>query len=195
MQSSVHHSKAQLRAKIRRVLRRITPSARAEASKTIRLILSTWPCWLRVETVLFYAPLPDEPDLWPLFEQGLRLGKCCALPAYNPDSDTYEPRLVRNPATELSPGKLGVTEPGPDCPQLDPRSVELVFVPGLAFDRRGYRLGRGKGYFDRLLPTLSGIKCGVGFSEQLLDALPIEPHDARLDCIVTPDGIWLPPSQ
>lgn len=192
MQSSIHHSKAQLRAQIRGVLRRITPSARAGASEKIRLILSAWPCWLRAETVLFYAPLPDEPDLWPLFEQGLQLGKRCALPAYKPDSDTYEPRLVRNPATELRQGKLGVAEPGPACPVLDPHSVELVFVPGLAFDRRGYRLGRGKGYFDRLLPTLSGIKCGVAFAEQLVDALPIELHDARLDCIVTPQGIWRP---
>jgi 5-formyltetrahydrofolate cyclo-ligase len=62
----------------------------------------------------------------------------------------------------------------------------LILVPGVAFDLRGGRLGRGRGYYDRLLSGLQGYRCGVAFDEQIVDRVPLEPHDASLNCILTP---------
>jgi 5-formyltetrahydrofolate cyclo-ligase len=62
----------------------------------------------------------------------------------------------------------------------------LALVPGVAFDVRGGRLGRGRGFYDRLLAGVSGAKCGVAFDEQIVDAVPAGPLDIRLNCILTP---------
>ncbi|MBP9903534.1 MAG: 5-formyltetrahydrofolate cyclo-ligase, partial [Verrucomicrobia bacterium] len=64
--------------------------------------------------------------------------------------------------------------------------LDLVLVPGVAFDPRGGRLGRGQGYYDRLLAGVRGTKCGVAFDEQIVDAVPVGPLDIRLNCILTP---------
>jgi 5-formyltetrahydrofolate cyclo-ligase len=68
----------------------------------------------------------------------------------------------------------------------------LVLVPGVAFDLRGRRLGRGKGFYDRLLADAGGLKCGVAFDEQIVTEIPVEPHDVSVDCILTPTR-WIQP--
>jgi 5-formyltetrahydrofolate cyclo-ligase len=68
----------------------------------------------------------------------------------------------------------------------------LVLVPGVAFDSHGRRLGRGKGFYDQLLAFVRGTKCGVAFDEQIVPEIPIEPHDVRLNCILTPTR-WIEP--
>jgi 5-formyltetrahydrofolate cyclo-ligase len=68
--------------------------------------------------------------------------------------------------------------------------LDLILVPGLAFDLNGRRLGKGKGYYDRLLAGVSGIKCGVAFDEQVVSEVPAGPHDVRVNCILTPTR-WL----
>ena len=64
--------------------------------------------------------------------------------------------------------------------------VELILVPGVAFDLQGSRLGRGNGYYDQLLAIVWGKRCGVAFDEQLVPEIPVEAHDARMDCLLTP---------
>jgi 5-formyltetrahydrofolate cyclo-ligase len=64
--------------------------------------------------------------------------------------------------------------------------VDLILVPGLAFDLRGHRLGRGKGYYDQLLRGLGGITCGVAFDQQIVAGIPVEPHDVRVNRVLTP---------
>jgi 5-formyltetrahydrofolate cyclo-ligase len=66
----------------------------------------------------------------------------------------------------------------------------LVLAPGVGFDAAGGRLGRGRGFYDRLLAHISGIKCGVAFDPQLVERIPMERHDARMNCILTPTR-WL----
>ena len=64
--------------------------------------------------------------------------------------------------------------------------LDFVLVPGIAFDLQGRRLGRGKGYYDRLLAEVRGKTCGVAFDEQIVDEIPVEPHDIHVNCILTP---------
>ena len=77
-------------------------------------------------------------------------------------------------------------EPAAHCAEVPLNRLDLVLVPGVAFDARGGRLGRGKGFYDRLLAAVRGTKCGVAFDEQIVDAVPNGPLDIRLNCILTP---------
>ena len=77
-------------------------------------------------------------------------------------------------------------EPASGCPEIPLEKFDLILVPGVAFDLSGNRLGRGKGFYDRILAEASGIKCGVCHDFQLLEKIPAEPHDAKVDFILTP---------
>jgi 5-formyltetrahydrofolate cyclo-ligase len=90
----------------------------------------------------------------------------------------------------LAAGRYGVIEPAAVCNVADLKRLDLILVPGVAFDWHGRRLGRGKGYYDRLLAEVSGTTCGVAFDQQLVATIPVEPHDVHLNCILTPSH-WL----
>jgi 5-formyltetrahydrofolate cyclo-ligase len=142
--------------------------------------------WKSAGSILFFAPLPAEPDIWPLLEEALLAGRMVALPRYSSQSRGYVACLVQNARAELQSGQLGIREPGDSCPEIALNRLDLVLVPGVAFDARGGRLGRGKGYYDRLLSGVSGTKCGVAFDEQMVDAVPVGPMDVCVNCILTP---------
>lgn len=177
--------KASLRAGVREALRAIAGEERRELSQRLCAHLLEQPVWRDAASVLLFAPLPDEPDISALLEEGWRAGKTVALPRYEKDSDTYRAWAVRERA-QLIPGRFGVLEPGADCPALPLNHLDLVLVPAVAFDFGGRRLGRGKGFYDRLLAEVRGHKCGVAYELQLVAAVPEEPHDVRVDSILTP---------
>ena len=137
-------------------------------------------------TILFFAPLPDELDIWPVLELSLALGTNCALPFFDAEKNTYGARLLKTLATDIVIGKFGVREPAASCAEIPLNQFDLVLVPGMAFDLQGHRLGRGQGFYDRILAEASGVKCGVAYDFQLLETIPTEPHDAKVDFIFTP---------
>ena len=97
-------------------------------------------------------------------------------------------RRVASP-DELAPGKFGVLEPASDAPE-SPGNWDLILVPGMAFDRRGGRLGRGRGYYDRFLSIHRDIlRVGICFDEQLVSSVPSEDHDIRMHALITPSAI------
>jgi 5-formyltetrahydrofolate cyclo-ligase len=156
------------------------------AVESIELCERLKPQLRSARTILFFAPLPGEMDLWPLLEESVSAGKMVALPWFDPATQTYLARRVENPACEIVAGKFGVREPAPGCVEIPLQKIDLVLVPGVAFDLSGNRLGRGKGFYDRLLAKISGVKCGVGYDFQLLEKIPAEPHDAKVNFILTP---------
>jgi len=182
--------KAALRRQLRELARGLSSGERAAASAHARALLAAQPLWRQARAVLFYAPLPDELDLWPLLLEALREGRRIALPRYLPGAGEYGAALLAEPAHDLAPGKLGILEPVSHCPIFPLNRLDLVLAPGLGFDPHGRRLGRGKGYYDRLLAQVGGVRCGVGLDAQVVSALPAEPHDQMLDCILTPTR-WL----
>jgi 5-formyltetrahydrofolate cyclo-ligase len=159
---------------------RISESECMEASMAIRDTLTPLTCWKTADTVLLFAPLPDEPDTFIL----PRGSKRFCYPRYHADRG-YEAVEARNP-DELLPGKFGVLEPPTEAPGVSAHEVDLVLVPGMAFDKECYRLGRGRGFYDRWLLALSGLKLGLGFDHQLIDRVPRETHDVKLDGVITP---------
>ncbi len=82
-------------------------------------------------------------------------------------------------------GAFGIWEPTEECEVVPEEEIDLVIVPGVAFDRQHNRLGRGKGFYDRLLSTLSAPKIGICYDFQLKELIPIEPFDKKMDLILT----------
>jgi 5-formyltetrahydrofolate cyclo-ligase len=184
MTNTLLAQKAALRKQIRGGLEKISPAVRAMES--IELCERLKPQLQSARTILFFAPMSGEIDLWPLLEESVPAGKTVALPWFDPATQTYLARRVENPADEIVAGKFGVREPASSCVEIPLEKFDLVLVPGVAFDLSGNRLGRGKGFYDRLLAKISGVKCGVGYDFQLLEKIPAEPHDAKVDFILTP---------
>jgi 5-formyltetrahydrofolate cyclo-ligase len=133
-----------------------------------------------------FAPLADEPDIWPLLGEALTAGKQVSLPSYVPGPNVYVARRIGDLVRDLVVGKFGVREAAPHCAEIPLNQLDLVLVPGVAFDARGRRLGRGKGFYDRLLADVRGAKCGVAFDEQMVATVPVGPRDIPLNCILTP---------
>ena len=89
----------------------------------------------------------------------------------------------------LSPGSFGILEPATGSLFTDYDRIDLAVVPGMAFDRKGNRLGRGKGFYDRLLPLLKAPKAGICFPFQLVEAVPVEPFDTPMDYVICGSAI------
>jgi 5-formyltetrahydrofolate cyclo-ligase len=176
--------KTALRKMIRFQLEKISPAMRAvESIELCERLKTQMPS---AHTILFFAPLPDELDVWPVLEFSMALGTTCALPFFDAEKKIYGARRLENLRTEIIAGKFGVREPASSCAEIPLNQFDLVLVPGLAFDLSGNRLGRGQGFYDRLLAETSGVKCAVGYDFQLLEKIPAEPHDAKVDFILTP---------
>ena len=174
----IKEDKAVVRAQMRGF--RISESESAEASMIIRDALTALDCWKSAGTVLLYAPLPDVPDTLVLPWEGKRF----CFPRHHADRG-YEAAKVVEP-DELAPGKFGVLEPPPKALHIPPEEVDLVSVPGMAFDEECFRLGRRRGLYDRWLLALPGLKLGLGFDHQLVTRVPRETHDVQLDGVIIP---------
>ena len=188
----IQDSKLALRRQVREQLKALTEAQRAEASAKARALLAVQARWQNAQSILLFAPLPDEPDLWPLIAEALHAGKLVALPRFDPATKKYLVCQIRNPAEDLVSGQFGIREPNNYCPTLPLNRLDLILVPGVAFDLHGRRLGRGKGFYDQLLADVRGQTCGVAFDEQIVADIPMEPHDIPLNCILTPTR-WIEP--
>ncbi len=192
MSNSIQDLKAGIRRDVRTSLKDKTSGQSVEAAIQARRRLEDQSVWQNARSIFFYAPLAEELDVWPLVQDSLAAGKMVCLPRFNPAINGYAACVIGNLETDIAPGRFGVREPAPHCPVTPLNQLDLVLVPGVAFDLRGRRLGRGKGFYDRLLADASGIKCGVAFDEQIVTEIPVEPHDISVNCILTPTR-WIEP--
>ena len=186
MADNLNLQKAALRKRIHGALQKISPATRNAMSAQIRDRLKEQALWKNAGSVLFFAPLPVEPDIWPLLAEALAAGKTAALPRFDSASHGYVACRVQNLRNEIVTGQFGIREPGPRCVELPLNRLDLVLVPGVGFDLQGRRLGRGRGFYDRLLADVDGIKCGIAFDEQVVEEIPAGPQDIRLNVILTP---------
>jgi len=172
--------KPALRSHFRNLREALSPEEVAAASAAVCRRLAGWPVLQTADTVLTYLAFQNEVDLAPLLRHLPRVrwvvprieGRQLILHPYDPA------RLVRHP--------FGMLEPDPGLPVVDPTALDVVLVPGVAFDRRGGRLGFGGGYYDRFLPTTPALRVGVTYDRCLTDALPCTEADQRMDWVVTP---------
>jgi 5-formyltetrahydrofolate cyclo-ligase len=190
MPSGDSDSKRLLRDHLKAVVETLSAATRESSAAKACALLVQQPAWTNAGSILFYAPLPSEINIWPLVSKALAGGKIVLLPRFNVRERDYEACQINNLKRDLTPGKFGIWEPAPGCAWFPLNRLDLTLVPGIAFNAIGGRLGRGRGFYDRLLVQVSGIKCGVAFDEQVVPEIPTEPHDIRLNCILTPTR-WL----
>jgi 5-formyltetrahydrofolate cyclo-ligase len=186
MQNSIREAKQALRKQVSANLKQMEAAERAAASARARALLAAKPLWKAAQWVLFFAPLPGELDVWPLLTEALSAGKRVALPRFVAEDNAYEACQIQDPKLDLQVGHFGIREPANRCACLPSTRLDLILVPGVAFDLQGRRLGRGKGYYDQLLSVWHGATCGVAFDEQIVDEIPVASHDIDLNCILTP---------
>jgi len=186
-------NKPELRQHFRSLRECLPPGQVTAASAALCHRLAAWlssvslpalPSLPSLPSILTYLAFRNEPDLALLFDvlpharwavpriEGRRL----IVHPYDPA------RLVRH--------RFGMLEPALDLPVIDPATLDLVLVPGVAFDRQGGRLGFGGGYYDRFLPTTPALRVGVTYDECLADVLPCGEHDQCVDWIVTPSDLF-----
>ena len=180
--------KAAVRRQLREALQRLSPRAREEGSRRVCEALRRLPLWEAARSILFYHPLADEPDIWPLVGEALGEGREVGLLRFQAETAGYTPCRVERVAEDLVEGRFGLLEPALHCREMDVKRLDLVLVPGIGFTLDGARLGRGKGYYDRFLSAVPGFKCGVAFDCSVVTSLPVEPHDTQLNGILTPSG-------
>lgn len=150
-------------------------------SLSLLRVLEQHPCFVQARTVLLYHSLPDEVFTHAFIDRWC-VEKEIVLPTVV--GDDLELHLYTGPEC-LSLGSYGILEPSGEL-FTDYERITLAVIPGMAFDLQGNRLGRGKGYYDRLLPRLShAYKLGLCFPFQILDEeIPHEPHDCRVDTVL-----------
>lgn len=175
--------KRTLRAQGRRV-RDAIPDRRGRSAKLCAQIL-TLPEFVRARCVFAYAATGSEVDLDPVIEAALAAGKTVCLPVCREKGRMDAVRL--DAQAELVPGAFGIREPQGEV--VPAEQLDLVLCPGLAFDRRGGRLGYGGGYYDRYLVKVHAFLVGICFTDCIVDAVPTGPHDVLMNALACEAGI------
>ena len=157
-------------------------------------IASNHSAFLKAEAVLCYYPVRGEPNILPLAEYALQLGKTVAFPISHTDERHLSFHKI-NSLSELSEGAYRIPEPSKTFPEITDFSSAICIVPALAFNRQGKRLGYGGGYYDRFLSKFNGISMGLAYSDFFVPCFPTDAHDATADIIITENGGYFPYEQ
>jgi len=186
--------KEQWRHRLRHRLHTLTPEERSLQSRAVCDQVRGLHGFQHAETVLLYRPLPFEVDISPLWQEAVGRGAAVYFPRVQGPGKPLV-FLRTEPTTEWVCGGMGIWEPaaGKALP-AEAAARAIILVPGLGFSRTGRRLGRGKGYYDRTLsaPPIHGrgLRLGVAFREQIVEDLPVGPHDVPMDVVASADKTW-----
>jgi len=178
--------KGSLRTHYLKLLKEQNKEERQRKSRLIAGQFWKLPVIQQARCILFYASMPGEVETLAMMEKALFTGKRVALPIVEQNQRKLIPTLISS-MEDVREGTYGIAEPQFDPhKELSLKDIDVVVVPGLAFDRDNNRLGRGKGYYDRFLSTLPKTVSTVGlaFDFQLAPSLPTEAHDVRLQQII-----------
>ncbi|HPF99530.1 MAG TPA: 5-formyltetrahydrofolate cyclo-ligase [Kiritimatiellia bacterium] len=186
---SVEKAKAGVRERVNEIRRGFKPAWVAEASRVVLGRLLKLKALHAARSIGCYLSTPREVWTRPLIERCWHDSKNVCVPAFDEVEKRYRMAWLVQDA-KLALGPEGI--PQPDDPNWVPaNALEIVIVPGLAFDRKGHRLGHGSGHYDRLLAECGGRKVGLAFEAQMVDELPTGPLDVPMDAVVTEKDFYL----
>ena len=194
---AVREQKAALRSLVLQRRDALDPAFRRAASTRIVDAVLARDAFRRARSVMAYASFGSEVDTSALWQAVLTESKTLLLPRIDKSRDAIRVYAVRDLARDLETNRWGIAEPRPEaCLEIGPAELDFVFVPGVAFDAGGGRLGYGKAYYDRLLATsrqAGGAPTLVAgaFAVQVVDQVPLEPHDVRIPVVLTEHGALL----
>lgn len=162
----------------------------ADASRMITEELLAWDIVRKAQVCMAFLSMSDEPQMDDIIQYLLETGKTVCVPRPGAEFGMMDAAVIDS-LNNVKKGRLGIRTPDTGCPAIDPQLIDLILVPGVAFDRAGTRLGMGAGYYDRYLRGSSGaILAGVAWSFQIVQVLPQERHDIPVQWLVTEDGIY-----
>ncbi len=185
-------SKSQLRKKIIQVRNNLTAAQVAEKSQNIAARLLDLEEYRRSRSIMTYLDFRNEVQTGDIIVKSLAAGKKVAVPVTDTAGHRLIPSLLLNYPGDLQPGVWGIPEPGPQALRpLDPEELDLVIVPGVAFDTAGNRLGFGRGFYDRFLPTTGPgtVFAALAYEFQVLPDVCPGPHDIPVHIILTEDRL------
>lgn len=177
-------NKERIRARIKAQKALLSDDERMEAARAAFALLEKHASFLMASRILMYHSLPDELPTLEFIDKwhGTKQFYLPRVNGVNLDILPYDKSRLRL-------GAFHIEEPqGDDV--ADVSEIEMIVVPAVAYDRKGNRVGRGKGYYDRLLATSRAVKVGVAYDFQMVDEIDAEPHDVRVDVVITERGVY-----
>ena len=179
-------AKSKLRSEIASAKSKYSPEELIVLSQDVLLTLEITDIFQKANNIFIYNSLKDEVQTTNFIEKWAK-HKTFFLPVVEDNNLVFR---KYSPACDFNTSSLGIKEPCGDN-FTDYKKIDLVIVPGVAFDRNKNRLGRGKGYYDRFLPKITAPKVGICFDFQLKDQIPADINDVKMDYIVSEnDLIW-----
>ena len=191
--------KKSLRRELLGILNALPPETRREGDARILRRVTAMPQYQKAGRIFVFVGSGWEVDTWPLIEEALADGKTVAVPRCLPltrdmrdagEGGVMEACLIRGRGDLLQRPPLGLWEPAEGMPVLAPEAVEFALIPCIACDRKGRRLGRGGGYYDRFLAGSGFTKVALCRQVMLREELPSEDFDETVDFIVTEDALF-----
>lgn len=174
--------KREIRNKIRAMKSMLLESEKLEAAENVFRILEGTAAFMLAERILMYHSLPDELSTRDFLKKWSSTKKF-----YLPRVNGVNLEILPYDESRLELGAFHIEEPtGMDV--ADICEMELIIVPAVAYDRKGNRLGRGKGFYDRLLRDSDATKIGVAYEFQIVDSIPAEEHDVPVDMVISPNS-------
>ena len=166
----------------------LSEESRNRSSRLLCEKISSLDEFKKADVILIYYPSRNEPDLTPLAEVAASNNKKIAFPISVTDDCTLSFREVSS-ISDLKAGAYGIPEPPVTGPIPNITEKSLCIVPGLAFDKEGFRIGYGKGYYDRFLSQFKGISAGAVFNSLVCEKLPTDTNDIPVNIIITETGV------
>ncbi|MBF0569089.1 MAG: 5-formyltetrahydrofolate cyclo-ligase [Nitrospirae bacterium] len=184
-------AKAALRTEAVRVRDSIAPEIKRLKDKEIQDNLFETEEFIKARMVMFFASIRSEPNTLDMIQSSLNINKTIVLPRVNLNTRELEPYAVRN-LSELVLGYMDIPEPRPQR-RVCADDIDIIVMPGLAFDKSGGRIGYGGGYYDRFIGGRSDrrrpVLAAIAYGEQIFESVPVMSHDVRVDMIVTDSGV------
>ncbi|MBD3328785.1 5-formyltetrahydrofolate cyclo-ligase [Candidatus Peregrinibacteria bacterium] len=163
------------------------PNDKKPKDESIINKISADPLFQQAKEILSYMPIHGEVDLVPLIDKFP--DKDFILPRV--DMGTNDLKLYKiNDLDDVEKGSFDVMEPRTDLEQIPPEKIDLVFVPAVAYDKKGHRIGYGGGFYDKILKKIRARKIGVAYEFQIIDEAPVEEHDVPVDEVITESNIY-----
>lgn len=189
----LREEKIAMRKRYLEMRRALDPDRKSKMDQKIFSVFTSLVSYRYADTVLIYYPKPREVNTLPIIEAALASGKRVALPLCREQNSQMDYYYI-NSLDDLEEGLYGIPAPKKDCEPFDKsnqgKSV-IAVIPALSFDKKGYRLGYGKGYYDRYMSNLKASCVGLVYTDFIAESLPIGRYDLRVDLLVTEKGVKL----
>ncbi len=180
-------AKQDARERIAEHIRTLSDESRIVLDAQIATHITQLSFWEGAHTVYAYAAMADEVDLEAVFRAATGADKRIALPRIESDGESMQFHLLERDTRHSERHAFGFFQPPQNAPVATPDAGALMLVPGRLFDRAGHRLGRGRGFYDRYIATLSDgvVTVGIGYSAQLVQSVPTHDYDQTVQIVVT----------